>query len=532
MSKHLFYLGCAFLGFTFPSIAFCQEMDEAKVLRELDKVISQKAIFQQQKERELSKMKRRLYATVNDNVRSQLCNDLFVQYLHYQADSALAYVERKWNYLSPSEKVRRESEIKMNRAEVYGVMGLYGEAFTLLDEIDQCQLSEDMLRYYYSTFRAYYGWVADYTPNSQEKKDFMLKTQAYRDSILQSMDRNMDAEIVRAEKILMDGQPDEALKALNKLLDRQPMSQQKAYIYYTLAETYEVLHEVKKQIFCLAMTAISDLQKATREYASLQKLAYLMYGEGDLDRAYKYLNCSMEDAVNCNARLRSFEVAQFFPIIDKAYKEKERKNLRFSRILLTCVSVLSIFLIIAVFYLYRWNKKINTTRRDLRRINKQLQLVNKELAETGKIKEMYIGRYLDRCVSYLDKLEAYRRSLARLAMSSHVEELYKAIKSEQFIHDERKAFYQEFDKSFLELFPDFITSFNALLQPAYQIVPKSNELLTTELRVFALIRLGISDSNSIAHFLNYSLATIYNYRSRIRNKAIHPEKFEESLKNL
>lgn len=168
----------------------------------------------------------------------------------------------------------------------------------------------------------------------------------------------------------------------------------------------------------------------------------------------------------------------------------------------------------------------------MRRINKQLQLVNKELAETGKIKEMYIGRYLDRCVSYLDKLETYRRSLARLAMSSHVEELYKAIKSEQFIHDERKAFYQEFDKSFLELFPDFITSFNALLQPAYQIVPKSNELLTTELRVFALIRLGISDSNSIAHFLNYSLATIYNYRSRIRNKAIHPENFEESLKNL
>ena len=280
------------------------------------------------------------------------------------------------------------------------------------------------------------------------------------------------------------------------------------------------------------MTAISDLQNATREYASLQKLAYLMYGEGDLDRAYKYLNCSMEDAVNCNARLRSFEVAQFFPIIDKAYKEKERKNLRFSQILLTCVSVLSIFLIIAVFYLYRWNKKINTTRRDLRCINKQLQLVNKELAETGKIKEMYIGRYLDRCVSYLDKLEAYRRSLARLAMSSHVEELYKAIKSEQFIHDERKAFYQEFDKSFLELFPDFITSFNALLQPAYQIVPKSNELLTTELRVFALIRLGISDSNSIAHFLNYSLATIYNYRSRIRNKAIHPETFEENLKNL
>lgn len=532
MSKHLLYSCCVFFMISFPLFAIGQEWDEEKALSRLDEVIAQKSVFQEQKELELNKTKHRLYSTLNDSVRSQLCNDLFVQYLHYQADSALVYVDRKRDYMSLAERERRESEIKINFAEVYGVMGLYGEAYSLLEEIDPTQLDVDLRRYYYSTFRAYYGWVSDYTPNSQEKKAFTLKTQVYRDSILLSIDPGMNADIVRAEKILMDGNPEESLKLLNRSLESNPSTQQQAYIYYTLAETYEVLHDTKQEAYCLAMTAISDLQNATREYASLQKLAYLMFEQDDLDRAYKYLNCSMEDAVNCNARLRSIEVAQFFPIIDNAYKAKERKNLRITQILLTCVSVMSLFLIVAVFYLYRWNKKISTTRKALRRINKQLQEVNKELAETGKIKEMYIGRYLDRCVSYLDKLEGYRRSLARLAMSSHVEELYKAIKSEQFIRDERKAFYQEFDKSFLELFPDFISSFNALLQPEHQITPKSNELLTTELRVFALIRLGISDSNSIAHFLNYSLATIYNYRSRIRNKAIHPENFEENLMNL
>ena len=269
--------------------------------------------------------------------------------------------------------------------------------------------------------------------------------------------------------------------------------------------------DIQKEIYYLALTAITDLKSSIREYASLQKLAQLMYEVGDLDRAYKYLNCSMEDAVACNARLRFIEVTQFFPIIDKAYKLKEEKERQISRTLLISVSLLSLFLLAAIFYLYRWMKKLSVMRRNLSLANQQMQEVNAELAQTGKIKEVYIARYLDRCVIYLDKLELYRRSLAKMAMASRIDDLFKAIKSEQFIRDERKAFYNEFDKSFLKLFPIFITSFNNLLVEEARIYPKSDELLTTELRIFALIRLGVIDSNKIAHFLGYSLATIYNY---------------------
>lgn len=258
-----------------------------------------------------------------------------------------------------------------------------------------------------------------------------------------------------------------------------------------------------------------------------------MYEVGDLDRAYKYLNCSMEDAVFCNARLRFIEVTQFFPIIDKAYKLKERRERQISRVLLISVSVLSLFLLAAIFYLYRWMRKLSAMRRDLTLAYQKMQQVNNELAQTGKIKEVYIARCLDRCVIYLDKLEAYRRSLAKLAMASRLEELFKAIKSEQFIRDERKEFYNEFDKSFLELFPHFITSFNQLVVEEGRLYPKSGELLTTELRIFALIRLGVTDSNRIAHFLGYSLATIYNYRSKMRNKALgNKETFEQDVMNL
>ena len=172
-------------------------------------------------------------------------------------------------------------------------------------------------------------------------------------------------------------------------------------------------------------------------------------------------------------------------------------------------------------------------RQHLSETNERLRLVNTELAQTGKIKEAYIAHYLELCVAYLDKLESYRRSLAKLAMASRIDDLFNAIKSEQFIKDERREFYHNFDKTFLELFPHFIASFNDLLVEEGKVYPKSNELLTTELRIFALIRLGITDSNAIAHFLSYSLATVYNYRSRMKNRAKgDKEMFEQEVMNI
>lgn len=347
------------------------------------------------------------------------------------------------------------------------------------------------------------------------------------------MSPEINRTIVLAEKCIVSGKADTALVILDEALKEAVDERQKVYIYYTLSEAYGMKKDSEKEVYYLILTAIADLESSVREYASLQKLAHLMYELGDIDRAYKYLSCSMEDAVACNARLRFIEVTEFFPIIDKAYKLKEEKEQAVSRAMLISVSMLSLFLLIAIFFLYRWMKKLSAMRRDLSLANRQMLAVNKELEQTGKIKEVYIARYLDRCVNYLDKLETYRRSLAKLAMASRIEDLFKAIKSEQFIKDERNEFYNEFDKSFLKLFPNFISAFNDLLVEEGRIYPKSDELLTTELRIFALIRLGVVDSNKIAHFLGYSLATIYNYRSRMRNRAAgDKDRFEQDVMNL
>ena len=503
------------------------------VLEELDAVIANKDVYHAAKEEKLKALKLRLDNTADNSVKFDLYGELFHEYLHYQADSSLYYIEERIHLLPLAGEPDLNAEILINRAEVMGVMGMYSDALEQLEKIDPKALDLRTLTYYYRVYCACYGWLADYTSNQTVKMKYRQQSNAYRDSILSVLIHDLDKDIVQAEKYLMQGEVNKSIAMLNNLLNNYPDRRQNAYIHYILSDAYERTGNLLMQIYYLVQTAMIDLKSSTREYASLQKLAHLVYEQGDVDRAYNYLGCSMEDAVACNASLRYIEVAQFFPIIDKAYKLKEEKGRSVLNVLLIFVSLLSLALIAGVFWLYRWNKKLSAMRLNLSNANEQLRLVNSELAQTGKIKETYIAHYLDRCVAYLDKLESYRRSLGKLAMASRIDDLFKAIKSEQFIKDERKEFYHDFDQTFLELFPHFIHAFNDLLVEEGRIYPKPQELLTTELRIFALIRLGVTDSNAIAHFLGYSLATIYNYRSKIRNRAKgNKDTFEQDVMNL
>lgn len=504
------------------------------VLEKLDAVIEQKDTYTLPKEKELSELRTRLQHARGIRQQYELCDKLFNGYLHYQADSALAYVERKQALLPELDDPMLEQELIINRAEVMGVMGMYTWAEQLLKEVKPETLTPKLLGYYYRTVRANYGWFADYLVHKDLKKRYQEKAHVYRDSIMLTPFLSVDDhDIVAAEKLMVEGEVDQAMDILERVSEHSEDLRRQAFINYTLAEAYGLKGDVENQIYRLALTAIADLKFGTREYASLQKLAYLLYDRGDLDRAYNYLTCSMDDAVACNARMRFSEVTEIFPIVDKAYKLKEERGRTFRYGLLFFASFLSLVLIVGVWWLYRWNKKLSLMRQDLSATNERLRLVNSELAQTGKIKEAYIAHYLELCVAYLDKLEAYRRSLAKLAMASRIDDLFKAIKSEQFIKDERKEFYHNFDKSFLELFPNFIASFNGLLIEEGKLSMKPGELLNTELRIFALIRLGVTDSNAIAHFLGYSLATVYNYRSRMKNRAKgDKDSFEQQVMNL
>ena len=531
MKYHFFWL---LIGAILSALSVkAEQPSHEKILEQLDQVITQKALYRAERERALLQLKQQLHYATTEKEKYNLSNELFGLYLHYQADSALYYINKKAEYALLLNKPELNNEIIINRAEVMGVMGMYSEALDELQQIRPALLSKKNLIYYYFTLRTCYGWLADYTVGREAKQKYLQQTDLYRDSIMNNIDSCVDRNIVQAERYILYSQPDKAIPMLNQMLTTSLDMKQKAYVNYTLSLAYEAKNETDMQIYYLAQTAIIDLSMPVREYVSLQKLARIIYRHGDLKRAYSYLSCSMEDAVACNARLRFAEVTEFYPIIDHAYSQKEAQEKRIVVILLICLGILAILLIILALYLYYGLKKLSVMRKNLYLSNKELQAANMNLAQTGKIKEVYIARYLDRCVSYLDKLEQYRRSLEKLAMASRIDDLFKAIRSEQFLRDERKNFYNEFDKSFLELFPNFIADFNNLLTDEGKIYSKPGEILNTELRIFALIRLGVTDANRIAHFLGYSLATVYNYRSKIRNRAKgDKDNFEQAVMEL
>ena len=503
------------------------------ILDELDGAIARKPEYRARKEARIADLRRRLALTADTLQQYALCKELSEEYLHYQADSAVRYINRRAALLPVHGHPELVDEVDIDRAAVLGVMGLYADALHHLQRVDAARLDTALRVDYYHACRTCYGWLADYTIEHRVKRKYLAQTDLYRDSIAQNAIRSLDCDIVRAERAALGGKPDEAVGILRRLLQETDDPEILSYLNYTLYEAYMAKGDTARQAYYLARTALWDMNRAVREYASLHKLARLLYERGDIDRAYAYLTCSMEDAVACHARLRSLEVTEIYPIIDRTYREKATHERAVVTGLLIVLSVLALLLIAAVVYLYRWMKKLAAMRRDLYQANRRLHAANLSLEQTGRIKEVYIARYLDRCVTYLDKLEQYRRSLEKLAMASKTDALFKAIRSDQFLRDERKAFYRDFDKSFLDLFPRFVERFNNLLQEDGRITPKAGELLNTELRIFALIRLGVTDTNSIAHFLGYSLATVYNYRSKMRNKAVgDKDRFEQEVMGI
>ena len=517
------------------------------LLREIDGIIKNRQTYGAEKEARIADLKKLLAEATSDEQRYGFCGRLFDEYRAYNLDSSFVYAQRKEELAHRMDKLDYLDDAAMNMAEVMGTTGMYKEALELLGQIDKKTLPDYLYGYYYHLYRTIYGLMGDYAVTEKVKKEYYRMTDLYRDSLLQvNASDSLGHVLVMADKCIVHAQYDEAIRMLMEYYNKHSLDDHsKAMLTYTLSEGYRLKGDKQGQKHYLALSAIADLKSAVKEYVSLRKLASLVYDEGDIDRAYNYLKCSLEDATLCNARLRTLEISQVFPIIDQAYQLKTKRQQQEMKVSLICISLLSVFLLVAIFFVYKQMKKVAAARREvvdtntllqelneeLHDSNSQLKEMNHTLSEANYIKEEYIGRYMDQCSTYLDKMDLYRRSLNKIAAAGRVEELYKAIKSSQFLDEELKEFYANFDMTFLQLFPNFVEEFNALLTEPMQ--PKPGELLNTELRIFALIRLGITDSTKIAQFLRYSVTTIYNYRTRVRNKALgERDEFETKVMQI
>lgn len=531
----------------FPVLLFGQNNFDS-LLDELDKTVADYQLYSNKKENEINKLKGLLQYTSTDLQKYAIYGKLYSEYKLYQSDSALIYARKSFQIAEKLNDGRKLNDARLNLASIMGTLGMYKEATDILNRIN-INTTPDLKGYYFTVNSVVYGYMSDYAASLQEKERYILLTKKYRDSSLNFYKPQSSAYIMAKSSTLID--TGKYNPALHLLLNYFPAighnSPDRAVIAYIISQAYRQKKDLEQEKKWLTISAISDLQLAKKEYISLRSLAFIMYENGDIDRAYKYIKRSLEDALFCNARLRTYEISKMLPIINEAYQKQNETNRLQLILFLISASILSVFLLAVLFLLFKQMKKLSKAKQDLSLANLQLSELNMELntfneklnetnntlTEANLLKEIYIGRYMDQCSDYIGKLDEYRRKLNVMATTGKMNDLVSAVKSKQFIENELAAFYTNFDKTFLQLFPNFIEEFKALLIDDEATQLKEGELLNTELRIFALIRLGIKDSAKISIFLRYSVSTIYNYRSQLKNKAAGPrEEFEAKVMRI
>lgn len=525
-------------------------------LADLDRVIDSSNVYDRQYEQLIVKAKQKLSRATNDADRLDLTRQLFFMYKQYVLDSAYVYADRK---LQVAQRIGNKKEVQFSLLDIAAILiksGDYIAAIRQLQSLDRPSMSTGVQTYYYSLYGELYE-SKRLTALTKAQKDYYEHLRVgYRDSMrnLQTTKSIWDAaEFLRTRHKYTD-----ALHLLVKAYDNLDVSSRDmGYIAYAIADIYDKVDDTERVKQYLIISAMSDIKNSVREYISLRRLATILYEEGDVDRAYRYMRKSLEDATECNAKLRIFEVSDVLPIIDKAYDSMQAAERRHLTVGVAVVVVLLVLLVCMVFYtgkqlrriaqarrqllksnesLAEMNSKLNSlntqitsTNEQLNDANSRLRESNASLGEANKIKNIYIMESMSKCSSYIDKLESYRRSLNKLAAAGMVSELYRKLKSKTIIDDEVEEFFEDFDRIFLKIFPSFVSTFNALLRPEESIQPKHEGRLSTELRIYALMRLGIVENEKIASFLRCSKQTVYSYRSRIRLRSLCPDDFENQV---
>ncbi len=515
MKKIIFLLFCSLILLPFPVSGKADSL-----LVRLDRVLKERDRYDTIKEQRLDSLKKQSISASSEEYAYQLRDQLAAEYELYIADSALHYLQQNLQLAIRMQWKDRIADNLLKEASALAVSGMYKEAWDKLAQVDREELPEALLPCWYDLGRQLNSFMHTYSWRDAYSGDYLQQELLYRDSLLSVLPPvSPSYQLYEAEKLYNHGQLTAARGALQTLIQILPdTSNIYARAAFTLGLIYRDEGHTDLYINYLTLSAISDVRASVKENAALQYLAVALYEKGDIDRAYRYIKYSLEDAIFCNARLRTVEISRMLPVIDAAYTGKAAQQRRQLVFFLIVVSLLSFFLILAIGWIYRQVKRLRSTQEKLRQAN--------------HIKEEYIGHFLDLCSVYIEKLSHFRRTVHRKISAGQTEELLRMTKSAQRSDAEQQELHANFDRAFLHLYPDFVREFNDLLQPEERYVLRTDELLNTEMRIYAFIRLGIDDTTKIAGFLHYSVNTIYTYRNKVKNKAIDREKFEKQVMNI
>ena len=534
-------------------MAFAQERDYKTLLQQIDEAIEQSPQITASYEQQIEQTRQQFIKARQPEEKYNQAFHLYEQYKSFMNDSALYYLSEA---MYMAEKMGRKAQVGnclALKAFQCSTVGYYNEALAFLNSIDKQQLDSEGLRNYYQSQMHVYGELGYYSIIPPMKEEYFKLQTTYRDSLFAHIDhQDPDYLMYRIQELTSRQQYEEARKISDQWLNRvSPESREFAIASYYRWMSSDSDDDRK---YWLAQSALSDVRHAVMDQASLLSLAELLNADGDLDRSYRYIRFTWDCNNRFNTRMRSWQITPTLNVIEKNYQKAMERNTRVLRHSVIVVSVLALLLLGVLFFLHRRNKQLFAARHDLKTsndqlstlnaqlstqkeelsvLNSELSTLNAQLSESNQVKEEYLGRFMSLCSQYIDKLDDYRKMVNKKMKNKELDELYRLSKSSELKEKEIEELLQNFDSVFLHLYPNFVDEFNALLQPELRFQKKDDNRLVTEIRIFALIRLGIEDSSKIAEFLHYSVNTIYNYRARIKNGALdNRESFERRVKML
>ncbi len=468
-------------------------------------------------------------------------NRLYREYVEFQNDSAQKYARRNIDIATALNDNSRLIDSRLNLMHLLNKAYLLDEVTALVADIDTTSMNRDQKLLYYKVLSDMCMFRTEFNQGSSYEKIYRQQLTEYRLKIATLSQPGSERNKLYHASYLNDtGKTQEAIALLEDMLnDYHSGDRTFSVITSSLAYYYSTLGDHEKQKQLLAMSAASDIEGCIMENSALRQLADLLFDEGDIDRAYRYINISVADANFYGTRLRNVQASQLVPRIISAYQEEQENNYNNMRGLIIALSVLAALLVagvVALTLLYKRYRRLSDSRKAINdTLNDtigELESTNEQLLERDKIKEQYLGRFLTFSSALIDKNETQRKAMNRLAMEDRLKELKSQLKSPHFDYENAKLFYQNFDSAFLNIYPNFITGVNRLLAPGEQLETKEEGLLSRELRILALLRLGITDNKEIASILRASIATIYTYRSRLKARATNKDTFEDDIKQI
>ncbi|MDP4239117.1 MAG: DUF6377 domain-containing protein [Bacteroidota bacterium] len=503
---------------------------------ELDKYIARSSYYMNLKETKIHKIKKELRGASNESYdQLQHFAALFEEYKSYKYDSAYVYAIKTLDIAHKLNNPEKIVEAKVRLVFCFLSSGLFKEAFDIAKDSDVEGLSPSVrLAYYKITARLYYD-MADYNGVEPFKADYIAKGNRYSEQAIALIPANT-VEYWSALGLLKMKQKDYngSMDAFKVVLSETVDNHEDAIAASSLAYINSLTNQHEEAVINLIKAAIADIKSATKETVAMRNLATLLYqSHGNINQANKYIKLAMDDANFYNARHRKIEISSILPIIEKERFDSVERQRNLLIWLVLTVTVLFILFLGATLIIRKQLKKLKIARQTIQEQNEKVLLTNSELSEANKIKDKYIGHFFYVNYQYIDKLEHMYRIINRKVALRQFEEFPKMFKEADILL-ERENMYISFDQTFLKLFPEFVNEYK-LLFPPEEIAHMGieNGRLTIEMRIFALIRLGVIESEKISKFLNYSIHTINTYKTKVKNKSIiQNELFEQKIMEI